>query len=155
MECIQYTLPSCNKILFVSHGGCFMKRAKDLVNLLGLHRPAGGCMSKFVKFAVAAVIASSFLAFAQSMPVSADSESGGFVMGGGNESGGVQWNADSEAGGIKWGEGNEGPGVLWGEGNESKGPAAEWGRGNEGPGVMGTGESDSGGVVWWGTNSFN
>jgi len=123
-------------------------------------RPSAHKLIKAVKTACAVLLGS---AFALSVAVHAESESGGIFFGGG----------DSESGSVanEWGIGSESGGVspsLWGVGSESSGASQEWGSRSESGGPLDSGaasesggvparvwgsgaESDSGGVTTWGS----
>jgi hypothetical protein len=114
-------------------------------------------MSSFVKAAITATAVGAVFFALSGVPAVADSESGGFVFGAGSQSGG--------AAGELWGHSESGgPSTEWGVGSESGGAAQEWGLKGEsgGPewGHSETGfdegaESQSGGVVYWGSGSFD
>ncbi len=82
-------------------------------------------------------------------PVLAESESGGFIMGGGNESGGVyNSGAESESGGVYNSGAESESGGVYNNGAESEsGGLAEVGASSESGGVYGSGaESETGGL---------
>jgi hypothetical protein len=93
----------------------------------------------FKSLAAAAVISLAFLA-----PALCDSESGGFVYGGGDsESGGVPLWGDSDSGGILWGRSESG-GVRNSGAESDSGGRADIGAHNESGGPAATGsEADS------------
>ncbi|GEM_PF-569422 len=83
------------------------------------------------------------------VPALADSEAGGFIMGGGNESGGVfNSGAESESGGVYNSGAESESGGVYNNGAESEsGGLAEVGASSESGGVYGSGaESESGGL---------
>ncbi len=82
-------------------------------------------------------------------PVSAESESGGFIMGGGSESGGVYGSgAESESGGVYNSGAESESGGVYNNGAESEsGGLSEVGASSESGGVYGSGaESETGGL---------
>ncbi|MDR3616978.1 MAG: hypothetical protein P4L53_25695 [Candidatus Obscuribacterales bacterium] len=85
-------------------------------------------------FSRALCLAIALGAISVSAPALAESESGGFVWGGGNQSGGFVP--------VGRGSGNETGGVLWGDGSSESGGA-----------TMSGAESDSGGMVEVGNSS--
>jgi hypothetical protein len=87
-----------------------------------------------VGFSRGLCLAVALAAIVASAPVQAESESGGFVFGGGNQSGGFMPVGRSG--------GNESGGVLWGDGSSESGGA-----------TMSGAESDSGGLVEVGNHS--
>jgi hypothetical protein len=99
-----------------------------------LMKPVANKCQNNASFLRAISLAIALGAVVASAPVQAESESGGFVFGGGNQSGGFVP--------IGRGTGSESGGVLWGDGSSESGGA-----------TMSGAESDSGGAVEIGNSS--
>ena len=95
---------------------------------------------------LAGLLAATVLAFSLSASAAfADSESGGFIFGGGSESGGIYDTGASSASTGLWGTGESQSGGLWDTGSESEsGGLADSGAESESGGLSQTGaESES------------
>jgi hypothetical protein len=99
-----------------------------------LMKPVANKCQNNASFSRVLCLAIALGAIVASAPVQAESESGGFVWGGGNQSGGFVP--------IGRGGGNESGGVLWGDGSSESGGA-----------TMSGAESDSGGMLEVGNSS--
>jgi hypothetical protein len=120
---------------------------------------------QFMKTSLVIAAIGALLCCYGSMPVGAQSESGGVFYGAGSESEGVGLGSTESGTPLKeWGEV---PG--WGASSQAPSPAAQWGKGNESaPEGWGAGnesgfpdqqtmgpESESGGVVYWGSGNLS